>query len=541
MHAFAALYRALDATTKTNAKVAAMRGYFADVPPADGAWAVFFLTGQRFKRFIAGRTLRQYAMDLCGLTPWLVEDAHAAVGDSAETTALLLDAAGLCASEATRETTPLHVWVEQRLLPLRDVDERTARAQIAAWWQALPMEDVFILNKLLTGALRVGVSQTLVTRALAESAGLEPAVVAHRLMGNWQPTPGFFRGLCAAESASEDRSRPYPFFLASPLEEGDLARLGPVEDWLIEWKWDGIRAQVLKRHGEVFIWSRGEEMVVERYPEVASAAARLADGTVIDGELLAWEDASGVMPFAAMQRRIGKLKPGAKLLNDVPVRLLAYDLLELNGDDWRARPMRERRAALETAIAPAAAAIKPSPVLAVPSWHAAGGLRARARQERTEGLMLKRVDSVYGVGRKRGDWWKWKIEPLTIDAVLIYAQAGSGRRSNLFTDYTFACWRDGELVPVAKAYSGLDDSEIATLDRWIRRHTREKFGPVRSVEPVHVFELAFEGINRSSRHKSGVALRFPRIKRWRHDKTPAQADTLEAVKGLLDPAERAVG
>jgi len=529
MHYFSQLYEALDATTRTNAKVEAMAAYLRAAPAEDAAWAVFFLTGRRLTRLISGRTLREWALRLTGLPEWLVIDAHAAVGDSAETVTLLLDEHETAGEGAGL---PLHRWLEERILPLRGQAAEHQYAEVTAWWRALPRAERFVLNKLLTGGLRVGVSSLLVVRALAAVSGLPRATISHRLMGDWRPSAAAYRALIAERaSVADDRSRPYPFFLASPLERAPAA-LGSPQDWLVEWKWDGIRAQLIRRRGEIFLWSRGEELITERFPELVAAAARLPDGVALDGEVLAW-DAEGVLPFARLQTRIGRDRLTARSLAQAPVIFLAFDLLEENGSDLRPAPLALRRQRLETVLEGMPARLAASPRLEGLDWSELAALRAQARARQVEGLMLKRRDSAYGTGRQRGAWWKWKIDPLSVDAVLVYAQAGSGRRANLFTDYTFAVWRGAELVPIAKAYSGLSDAEILSLDRWIRRHTVERFGPVRQVAPELVFELAFEGISRSPRHKSGLALRFPRIARWRMDKPAAAADRLEHLSALL--------
>ncbi|MGI9511189.1 MAG: ATP-dependent DNA ligase [Geminicoccaceae bacterium] len=529
MQRFSQLYAELDRTTKTNAKVQAMVGYFREAPVEDAAWAVFFLTGQRLKRLISGKVIRDWALKASGLPEWLVTDAHAAVGDSAETVSLLLDRGVVTPAEAD---CPLSQWMEERILPLRGQPTNTQERQITEWWSHLPREQIFLLNKLLTGGFRVGVSKLLVVRALAEVAELPRPAISHRLMGRWQPSGDWYRKLLDPNTADDDRSRPYPFFLASPLEQ-DAEALGPIDDWLAEWKWDGIRGQLIRREGEAYLWTRGEELVTDRYPEIAAFAEKLPDGVVLDGEILAWNE-DGVMPFSVLQKRIGRDKVGPKILKDAPVGFLAYDLLEAEGQDVRAQPLGERRRRLEAVVQAVGRPLMVSALIDSRSWLALADIRDESRAKRVEGLMLKRKSSAYGTGRKRGDWWKWKIDPLTLDAVLIYAQAGSGRRANLFTDYTFAVWKGEDLVPIAKAYSGLDDEEIRNLDRWIRQNTIERFGPVRSVTPLHVFELAFEGINASTRHKSGVALRFPRIARWRTDKKPTDADRLEQVKALLE-------
>jgi DNA ligase-1 len=448
------------------------------------------------------------------------------VGDGAETAALVLDQVAV----EEIEELPLGAWVEDRILPLRDLEPAAQQDRVTGWWRGLDRLQRFILLKLLTGELRVGVSQTLVVRALAQAATLPATTVAARIMGDWAPSAEWFAGLLSHAHTDEDRSRPYPFFLAAPLE-APVETLGSRDDWIVEWKWDGIRAQLIQRGGAVHLWSRGEEVITHRFPEIAAAATHLPDGTVLDGEVLAFRD-DRPLPFAALQQRIGRQKQVAQMARAVPVVFMAYDLLEEGGIDARGRPLEERRRVLESHLT-TPGVLRPSSIIAAGTWAELTALRSESRALGVEGLMLKRRLSLYGVGRRRGDWWKWKIDPYTIDAVLIYAQPGSGRRASLLTDYTFGVWDGGELVPIAKAYSGLSNEEIAELDRWIRRHTRERFGPVRHVEPVHVFELGFEGIARSARHRAGVAVRFPRMLRWRTDKKPEEADTIETVRALL--------
>ena len=542
MRSFTALYTRLDASTATNDKVAAMRDYFASAPAADAAWAVSFLCGRRIKRLIPSARLREWTAEAIDMPLWLVEESYSAVGDLAETVTLLLDeietgSAGLDIA--------LHDWVEQRILPLRNMDDDARQAHIVDYWRELSTDARFTLNKLLTGAFRVGVSRRLVTRALAETANIEPARIAHRLMGRWQPTPDFFERLVDPEDRGEDAAQPYPFFLASPIEQAPIATmtdLGEPADWHAEWKWDGIRAQLIRRQGQCHIWSRGEDLMEGRFPEIEQAAAELPDGCVLDGEILAWVAGEPrPLPFARLQRRIGRLKPSAKMQANHPVRFLAYDLMEAGGHDIRDTPIETRRSRLRDIVGERDdnARITLSADVAATSWDELAELRERSREFATEGFVLKRAGSPYRVGRTRGDWWKWKVDPYSVDAVLLYAQPGSGRRSNLLTDYTFAVWDGDDLVPFAKAYSGLTDEEIGQVDHWIRRHTKERFGPVRSVEPTHVFELHFEGIQASNRHKSGIAVRFPRIARWRHDKRIQDADSLDGVKALL-PAEEKV-
>jgi DNA ligase 1 len=526
MRRFSALYEAIDQTTSTNAKVAALASYFRDAPPADAAWAIFFLTGRRLKRVVPSAGLRQWAQDATGLPEWLLYECYSAAGDFAELVALALDAVPPGPPEPDL---PLATWVEDRLLPLQKTDPDAQRERVIRWWLGLPRAERFLLNKLLTGEFRVGVAHTLVVRALAAAAGSEPTTIAARLMGEWMPSAEWFAAIVSADDGAADPSQPYPFFLASPLE-GPPDALGPLTDWLVEWKWDGIRAQLVRRGGQTWLWSRGEELITTRFPEITAAATRLPDGTVLDGEVLAFADGRP-LPFSALQQRIGRQKLVAQIMRSVPVVLIVYDLLEHGGADIRTTPLVERRRALQEAIP--GGILRLSEEVIVPAWTDLAALRLESRARGVEGFILKRRDSEYGVGRRKGAWWKWKIDPLTVDAVLIYAQPGNGRRASLLTDYTFGVWDEGALVPVAKAYSGLSNAEIEELDKWIRRHTRDRHGPVRAVEPLQVFELGFEAIAPSSRHKSGIAVRFPRMLRWRKDKPAAEADSLDFLRKLV--------
>ena len=558
MKLFSRLFTALDETNRTSEKVAALEEYFRVADPADAAWALHFLAGRKLPRAVTSTMLRTWAGEESGLPAWLFEECYEAVGDLAETVALLLPE-----STATLAL-PLHELIAQRLLPMRDASDGTRRDLLVRTWRELSGVERLVWNKLITGGFRVGVAQTLVVRALAAVAGIGQPIMAHRLLGRWQPTAkDFQRLLHGSDSGAEDVARPYPFFLASPLD-GEPASLGEIGDWQIEWKWDGIRAQVIRRRGDVLIWSRGDEIVTDAFPEIAEAARALPDGTVLDGEILAWRGESP-QPFAQLQRRLGRKSVSARTRAAFPVVLTAYDLLEMNGEDLRARPLAERRGLLEKAmleagqrpLAKAAGAVWETPdmfdlsepvrpafalhlseVLHPKSWPDLAPMQTESRERQVEGIMLKRRSSPYGVGRQRGDWWKWKIDPLVLDAVLINAQLGHGRRASLYTDYTFALWDDGKLVPVAKAYSGLSDAEILQVDAFVRANTTDKFGPIRAVKPELVFELAFEGVQESTRHKAGLAVRFPRMNRWRHDKKPADADTLQSLRALLREGSR---
>ncbi len=555
MKRFARLFSELDATTSTNEKVEALTRYFEGAPPRDAAWAVYFLAGGKPRQVVKTASLVGLACHMAQIDDWLFQECYQSVGDLAETIALVLPRGEQVSDVGLAE------WVEQRLLPLRGLPDDEVAQRVAGYWRQLDALGRFLLTKLVGGGFRVGVSKLLVQRALAAHAGIDAKRVAQRMMGYTDgkvlPSPERYRALVTQvrEGVGEqpDEGQPYPFFLAHQLDlppELLSARLGPVADWMVEWKYDGIRGQVIKRSGRVWTWSRGEELVTERFPEIEALAQQLPDGTVLDGEILVWI-AGRPAPFALLQQRIGRKNLTKKILAEAPVSFMAYDLLEQDGADLRGLPQRERRARLEALLAGSAFLL--SPVETAGSWQEFARRREQSRERGVEGFMLKRRDAAYGTGRTKAEglWWKWKIAPMTVDCVLVYAQPGHGRRSSVYTDYTFAVWNRApagqqeadavleaiarkeppaadalQLVPFAKAYSGLTDEEFRQVDAVIRRTAVEKFGPVRSVKPSLVFELGFEGINRSGRHKSGIAVRFPRMLRIRHDKPLHEADSL---------------
>ncbi|WP_322895129.1 MULTISPECIES: ATP-dependent DNA ligase [unclassified Yoonia] len=523
MKAFAALFAGLDESTKTSVKVAALADYFRNAPDDDKLWTAALFTGRRPKRVITATKLRLWAAERAGLPDWLFEESYSIAGDLAETIALVLPPPSQTSDQS------LTHWI-MRLRELGTQDEDARKAGILAAWDSLPHAERFLFTKLLTGGFRIGISAKLMTRALALATGQSEPELTHKLMGNWTPDNVSWDSLIVADDPTSDESRPYPFYLAYQLE--DLTALGPPGDWSAEHKWDGIRGQFILRGGTHYLWSRGEDLMTDRFPELAQLCDFLPDGTVIDGEVLAFANAAP-LPFSALQKRIGRKTVPRKLLAEAPVVLMAYDLLEHQGQDIRDLPFADRRQHLAEVARGSNGTLRLSPQLTFANWDDLTAIRATSRDIGAEGLMLKRHDSPYLSGRKKGDWWKWKVDPLTIDAVMIYAQSGSGRRANLFTDYTFAV-RDGDsLVPFTKAYSGLTDAEFREITAWVRKNTLQKFGPVRQVPPVHVFEIAFEGINQSPRHKSGVALRFPRMLRWRQDKPVAEANTLADLQEML--------
>lgn len=524
MKAFARLFSDLDQTNKTNAKVAILKAYFSEATDQDKLWTLALFTHRRPKRQVNTTLLRQWAYEMANMPTWLFEESYDVVGDLAETIALLLPPA------SKEHDQPLSAWIDE-LIALQNKDEAQKKEFIHGAWQQMDRDERLVFNKLITGGFRIGVSQNLIVKALAEEFTIDKAVLAHRITGNWTPHSTTFQELILEEGAWDDDSKPYPFYLAHPLED-DPGDLGPLANWQVEWKWDGIRGQVIVRNGDIYIWSRGEELVTEKFPELHILKDHLPHGTVLDGEILPFKDGKP-LPFSLLQTRIGRKNLTKSIMQKAPIHFMVYDIMEHKGKDCREMSMHKRRKLIEGLLRSEILGAMLSPLVEATTWEELAQLRETSRERMAEGFMLKRKDSAYQVGRKRGDWWKWKIDPLTIDGVMIYAQKGHGRRADLYTDYTFGVWDGETLVPFTKAYSGLTDAEIRRVDRFVKQNTLERFGPVRTVKPELVFELAFEGIQASSRHKSGVALRFPRMARWREDKKPEDANTLDELKDLL--------
>lgn len=527
MKNFAKLFNEIDATNKTNEKVDALKRFFNSASDDDKLWAVAILSHRRPKRGVNTTQLREWAAEEASIPLWLFEDTYHVVGDLAETIAKVLpenlDSNGVSESLQT---------VMHDLKALKKLDDAEKKEKVLHYWKRLNALERFVFNKLITGGFRMGVSQKLMTRALSKHTGIEENILALRLMGDWVPSKTTFQKLIIEEDENELASRPYPFYLAYSKDDAS-SDLGSVNDWQFEYKWDGIRGQLIKREDEHFVWSRGEELVTDKYPEYSAIADSLPNGTALDGEIIPFENGQP-MPFHLLQKRIGRKTVSAKMQKDIPVHFMAYDILEFDGKDIREKSLKERRALLEEVYAKSGHQfLLISEIVSPNSWENAQELRETAREKKAEGLMIKKKDSTYKTGRVKGEWWKWKVDPLTIDGVMIYAMRGHGRRANLYTDFTFAVWKGEELVPFTKAYSGLTDKEMKKVDAFVKKNTIDRFGPVRSVVPELVFEIAFEGINLSSRHKSGVALRFPRIKRWRQDKKAAEANSLSDLFDLI--------
>lgn len=532
MKNFAELIKALDSSNKTSVKVDALTEYFKNANDTDRVWTIAILSHRRPPRPVNTTLLRMWATELANIPLWLFEESYHIVGDLAETIALVIPTTKNHSDKSLTE------FVEEMIALKKKPDDKK-REYLHDNWLALNYYERFVFTKLITGSFRIGVSQKLMTRALSKATGVDEDILAYKLMGDWNPATITFNELVLEEKAADMLSKPYPFYLAYAIE-GEVSGLGNPTDWNAEHKWDGIRSQTIIRDDKLYVWSRGEELVTDKYPEFNMFLGIIPNGTVIDGELLPWID-NNVGSFNDLQTRIGRKTVSAALLKKTPVIIKAYDLLEWKGKDIRQYPYSERRKLLEQLydeVKNYGLPLQLSETITFTNWEEALREKERAREVRSEGLMFKRKDSPYLVGRKKGDWWKWKLDPYSIDAVLTYAMRGHGRRSNLFTDYTFALWQENdkgerELVTFAKAYSGLTDAEFRMVDDYIKKNTLERFGPVRSVTPKLVFEIGFEGIALSGRHKSGVATRFPRILRWRTDKTIEDANTIEDLKALI--------
>jgi DNA ligase-1 len=524
---FAELVTELSSSTKTNDKLQSLVDYFATGPDEDKVWVIALFSGRRPRRSVNLKLMRQWCIELAQIPDWLFTECHHTVGDFSETLALLLSE-----TETLQRKNQNLSYYLQKLISIEKEDEAVKKNFIVESWQQMNPEEKFVFNKLITGAFRIGVSQKTIVNALAKVVNVSPSIIAHRISGNWDPLTTSFNELLSETAAVTDFSKPYPFYLAYAIDD-KVENLGQPNLWQAEWKWDGIRGQMIKRNNELFVWSRGEELMTDKFPEYFILKDLLPDGVVLDGEIIPAVD-DKPLPFAVLQTRIGRKNISKKQLQEAPISFFAYDLLEYNYEDWREKPLIERRNKLEEILSSFQnKSIHISEKINFSSWDELGEIRKQSRDKNSEGIMLKRKDSVYKVGRKRGDWWKWKIDPLTIDCVMVYAAKGSGRRSNLYTDYTFAVKDGNELITFTKAYSGLTDKEFAQIDYFVKRNSLEKFGPVRTVKPELVFEIAFEGIAASNRHKSGVALRFPRMNRWRKDKTVDEINTLDDLKEML--------
>jgi DNA ligase-1 len=535
MKNFVRLFTRLDQTTKTIQKVASLVDYFNEATDRDKLWTIAILSHRRPKRTVRTALLREWSAEAANVPLWLFEESYHIVGDLAETMALMHP------NLQSKHEKSLSDWIEfiislkdlEEEIPLSSSDPLQTKKEKVLWaWNQLDETERFIFNKLMTGGWRVGVSQKLMTRALAKHSGIEEHILSHRLMGDWRAETTTYHRLIVERDPADQISQPYPFYLAYGID-GEPKELGDTHKWIAERKWDGIRGQIIVRENQLFVWSRGEELVTDKFPEFEALTNVLPNGTVIDGEIIAFENGRP-LGFNVLQSRIGRKNVSKAILKKAPVLMIAYDLLELDGVDIRDNPLHIRRRELEKLVKETASEkLLISELVAFDNWEKLAEERASSRQHHAEGLMLKHKTGTYKVGRKKGDWWKWKVDPLTIDAVMIYAMRGHGRRANLYTDYTFAVWKGQELVPFTKAYSGLTDKEINQVDAFVKKNTVDRFGPVRSVKPELVFEIAFEGIARSPRHKSGVALRFPRMFRWRKDKPANEANTLEDLEKLL--------
>ena len=537
LNKFAKLFFDLDSNNSNNKKIDLLINYFLSNSALNNSWTIFLLIGKSNKRFISGKSLREYYSIIYKLPIWLIDICHQKVGDSAEVISLLLSNK----IDKKSKDISLNNLIKNKLPELLKISEEEKVEMIKYYWEIIPKENLLVFNKILTGSFRIGVSKGLVRKSLSKMLNMDESIISHRLMGQFIPSAKTYNFIISKKFHQKELGyKPYPFQLANPLDiqVKDLN----LDDYQFEWKYDGIRGQIVKRRKNITIWTRGEELVNNSFPELVNLISLINDDFVIDGEILIWNSKKDCPDdFGLLQKRIRRNSPSNKILKDLPISFITYDLLELNGKDLRENILSIRREILEKLYSswkekstdPYFHKLKITKLIKVFDWYDIEKKKNNSRSLNTEGLVIKNKNSKYLPGRKRGNWWKYKVDPMQLDAVLIYAKGGSGKRADLYTDYSFALWKDKELTKFANAYSGLTNEEIKELDKWIRKNTLNKFGPVRSVKPFFVFEISFENIQFSSRHKSGIAVRFPRITKWRKDKNIHEADTLENAYKLM--------
>ncbi|ATI41074.1 ATP-dependent DNA ligase [Pacificitalea manganoxidans] len=528
MRAFARLLDRLSFTPSRNDKLTLIADYLRDTPDPDRGWALAALTGDLDLRSITPSRLRQMVEGR--IDAELFRLSYDYVGDLAETIALIWPETE---TDAQRETTPPDIPLSQVVTRLQAMGRANVPAEMAQMLDALAPEARFALLKLVTGGLRVGVSAQLAKTALARFGEVELTEIVELWHGLTPPYTDLFAWLTGGEKPVNAARAPFrPVMLSTATDLDQLQALDPAEHFA-EWKWDGIRVQAVAEAGTRRIYSRTGEDISGAFPDLVEA---MEFEGALDGELLVRQGTTGVGSFADLQKRLNRKTVSKALLKSNPAMLRAYDLLVDGGDDIRALPQTARRARLETFLAPLdPARFDLSPLIPFTTWDDVAQARDDLPDPVIEGVMIKRRDTPYLAGRSRGPWFKWKRDPYLIDAILLYAQRGHGKRSGFYSDYTFGVWKGNEIVPVGKAYFGFTDEELKQLDRFIRDNTRERFGPVRSVTPDLVLEIAFEGLNRSPRHKSGVAMRFPRVHRIRWDKPAQEADHLSTLEAMLPP------
>ena len=538
MRNFATLFKELDETAQADLKIEALINYFKKVPPEDLAWTVSLLLGRKIKQVISVKRLRKWSVELTQIPDWLLAECLNNVGDLAETISLILP------FEGNSENIPLHVWIEQCIFPLKDQQEEIQKEKIVSFWHQLNSVERFLFNKLVTGSFHVDIPPKLIIKALSSFCSLNEKYISQRLIGNWVPTAGFFNFLCTSNVSDTMANIPYPF---NPVVQLDLKveDLGNINQWLFEWKWNGIRSQIIKRENKVFIWSHDEDLLNDSFPELYELGSILPDGTVIEGIIIPIRD-NILLPSAELKKRIAKRYPVKKILSDIPVSFVAFDLLEFDKEDIRNKSLNQRRNLLKEILNDITdKRIILSGVVECNSWKDLKIARSEAGKKSVDGLMLKRLYSPYSIGSETivsamqsgiltTNWYKWKNDPLTINAILLYARLEQGSTSPLFKEYTFALWHDGKLIPFAKTSSGLTDEEIIQVDSFIRKNTLGKFGPVRTVKPELVFKLEFDGIQKSSRNKSGIVVLSPHITRWHHYKKIEEAGSLNSLTILLN-------
>jgi len=527
MKAFAKLISNLEQTSKEAFKVTALAQYFSNATDEDKLWTLALFTGTRPKRVVDIKALKEFAEQVYTEGEWLFEASHQIVGDMAETIAYFLPKAKRNGNHTLSE------WISmiRTIFNAERIDQRDA---ITKAWDTLRPEERFIFNKLITGGFRIDVSLKLLSKALAIVTGKDENLLAHKLNSDWHPDEVSFETLIFTENPEAEKSKPYPFHLAHTLES-TVAELGDISNWQVERKWDGIRVQVIVRGNKISIWSRKGDILSSKVPELKPLAESMEDGTVLDGELICFKNGK-ILPINNLRTRFGRRNNSKKQFEESPCVFMAYDILEFKGEDIRNKDLAERRKKLEKVILQyydEHKIILLSDIINNDNWESINSEREKSREHQVTGLVLKNKKSIYGSSRVEGDWWKWPVDPLFIDAILLYAQAGEGGSSKMYREYSFALWHGEDLVTFAKAKSGLEDKELKELTSFVKKNTKEKFGPVRSVAAVQIFRLAFDSITASKRHKSGILLKNPRLIEWLRDKNIEDGNNLDDLKKML--------
>jgi len=540
MKAFADLWATLEGQLSEARSAQILARYLQQTSAEDAAWAIYLLCGKKPKKLLSARELVEYFLQTSGTPGWLFWESDDVVGDVNETIALLNDTfMDETASQQNRnenshpQQNSLAFWMENQLNTLAEVAQSQRPAFLGNCWQKLGYREAFIINRILTGTWKSNLPLKTIAQALSIVSGQEPMTLMHRLKADWLPNKVFYAKLIAEDQPTFQTEQKFSFGEFKPLEESSIESLGAVEDWWLAWQWEGLRVQCIRRADDCFLWSQNGELVTDRFPELHEMAQKLPEGTILEGVIVACSG-QAPLPLADLQPRLGGKSVNRKMMESCPVAFVATDLQLLANEDMRNLPAQQRKTRLAQLANDIGFPLVHFPRIEIDQWAHARKLLQEARQHHAEGLSLQRLNSPYPIQNQQADWWSWKVQPHTINAILLYAKMEmAGRSQKQTTEYTFAVWHEDQLVPVARTGIGLPPEEAELLDGWIRANTYERFGPVRSVEPFHVYEIAFDGITPSKRHKCGFVLREPRIINPRPHTPIEEASRLEDLHRLL--------